>query len=132
MDFVEWLEEQMQQRGWTPADLAKAAGMYPSTLSRVLNRERAAGAEVCNALARALGIAPAMVFQRAGLMDRSPLEGVEQDTVLSQLLTLARQLTPAERRRLANVAELYLREQQTRYEPATGAAAPDDAGKVEP
>jgi transcriptional regulator with XRE-family HTH domain len=121
MDFVDWIEGQMRQRDWTPAELAKAAGMYPSTLSRILTRERSAGPEVCNALARALGLAPAVVFQRAGLMDRSPLTALEQDELLSQLLSLARQLTPAERRRLTRVAELYIQEQREGRTVAPGA-----------
>jgi transcriptional regulator with XRE-family HTH domain len=115
MDFVDWLEDEMKRRGWAPAELAKAAGMYPSTLSRILTRERSAGPEACNALAKALGLAPAVVFQRAGIMDPSPLTGIERDELLSQLVTLARQLSPAERRRLTRIAELYVAEQQEDY-----------------
>lgn len=121
IEFVNWLEEEMSRRDWTPADLARQAGLYKSTLSKILNRERSAGPEVCNALARALGLAPAVIFQRAGIMDKSPLTDLEQDELLSQLLSLAKQLSPAERRRLTRVAELYVAEQREDYTAEPGA-----------
>ncbi len=65
MDFAEWLEAEMKKRAWRPSELAKAAGLYQSTLGKVLNRERDAGAEVCTAIAYALKFPSEEVFRRA-------------------------------------------------------------------
>jgi transcriptional regulator with XRE-family HTH domain len=71
-DFVEWLQMEMTQRGLRQADLAKAAGLYPATIAKVLARERQAGPDVCNALAKALDIPPEVIFRRAGLLPETP------------------------------------------------------------
>lgn len=67
-DFAAWLEEQINARGWKPVDLAKAAGQYPATINRILNRERNAGPDVCIAIADALHQDPVLVFRLAGLL----------------------------------------------------------------
>lgn len=74
MDFAEWLEGELEKRNWRPSELAKAAGLYQSTLWKVLNRERAAGADVCTSLARALRLPPEIVFRQAGLLPPLPEE----------------------------------------------------------
>lgn len=72
LDFAEWLEEEITKRAWRPADLARASGLYQSTVWKVLNRERLAGPEVCQALARALKLPAEVVYRKAGLLPELP------------------------------------------------------------
>ena len=81
-DLPNWLERQIKCRGWRPADLAKAAGQYPATINRVLNRERQAGPDVCNALARALDEPPEKIFRLAGLLPPSRDPGEDEEELL--------------------------------------------------
>lgn len=94
-DFANWLEDEMKRRGWHPADLAKAAGLYQSTLGNVLNRERSAGADVCTALARALKLPPEEVFRRAGLLPELPAP--DNDITLKRLYEYVKRLSPDDR-----------------------------------
>jgi transcriptional regulator with XRE-family HTH domain len=68
----EWLEKEIVKRNWKPADLARAAGIPDATLSRILNETRGAGPEACTAIANALNVSPAYVFQLAGLLPPDP------------------------------------------------------------
>lgn len=95
MDFADWLESEMKKRAWRPSDLAKAAGLYQSTLGKVLNREREAGPDVCVSLADALKLPPEEVFRKAGLLPELP--GPEDEWTYKQLLDYMRRLTPKER-----------------------------------
>lgn len=68
MEFVEWLTEEMNSRGWGVTQLAKEAGLSHSTVSQVLNRKNGASFEFCNAIAPALGYTAEEVFRYAGLL----------------------------------------------------------------
>ena len=76
--FAEWLEQELNKRGWRPADLARQADIPDATLSRILNNTRGAGPDACNAIASALGYPPVLVFRKARLLppeeDLSPEE----------------------------------------------------------
>jgi transcriptional regulator with XRE-family HTH domain len=69
--LIEWIEEQLRQRDWKPADLARAASVRDSTISRVLNGNAKAGPELCNAMASALDVNPVEVFRIAELLPPS-------------------------------------------------------------
>lgn len=124
MNFIEWLEAELRERDWTAAQLSRQAGLYPATVSRVLNGERSPGTEFCKAVALALNVPDEVVFRRAGLLD--PLPASKDDPMLADLVELAKQLTTEERRRLTRVAELYLREQQEKYQETGDEPSEDD------
>lgn len=67
-DLPGWLQGELNLRNWTAADLAERAGVYHSTISRILKGERKAGADACRAIAVALGEEPDKVFRLAGLL----------------------------------------------------------------
>ncbi len=86
MDFVEWLEQQMTQRHWQNSDLARAAGINPSTLARILSRQRNAGPDTCRALARALNMTQEGIFRRAGLLDPLPPPIVDENEIKNTII----------------------------------------------
>jgi len=93
-DFIEWLKTEMKSRGWRSADLARAAGLYPTTFNRVLTRSRKAGPSVCVAIAQALEIDPVFVFRKAGLLP--PASEGEPTPAQNEALQLLSQLSEEE------------------------------------
>ena len=108
--------EKMEERDWRQADLARRAGLSGGALSNILNDNRNPGPEVLTAIAKAFDEPPELVFRIAGILP--PLPGPDDDLTLKELYDLARRLSPTERRRLARVARLYLREQNELYDTA--------------
>jgi transcriptional regulator with XRE-family HTH domain len=93
--FKDWLEEEMAARQWRSADLARAAGLTDSTISRILSGKQKPTPDFCNAIAQALAEPPETVFRRAGLLP--PLPGPEENLTLQQIYETAKLLSPAQR-----------------------------------
>jgi transcriptional regulator with XRE-family HTH domain len=72
--FSLWLQNEMNQRGWSQSDLARAAETNPGTISNLLNDLRRPGDEICRSIARAFGIPQWEVFMKAGLLTDPPRE----------------------------------------------------------
>jgi len=70
--FSNWLTKQLQIRGMTPADLARASNKAPAVISRVLNDAREPAPETITAISRALNLPPETVFRAAGLLPSKP------------------------------------------------------------
>jgi transcriptional regulator with XRE-family HTH domain len=68
VDFVNWLEVELRNRDWRPADLARKANLDKSVVSRILNSERRPEPETLIAIARALRLPPEQVFRVAGVL----------------------------------------------------------------
>jgi transcriptional regulator with XRE-family HTH domain len=94
--FDQWLEAELKQRGWKPADLTFRANLGAGTLSNILNGLRNPGPEVCVAIAGAFDYPPEKVFRMAGLLPPAPDPAEDEE----ELVYLFRRLT-AERRNLA-------------------------------
>lgn len=101
-EFAEWLEGEIQKRGWRAADLAREARIGRPTLSHILSGIRNAGPDVALAIARALDLPPEQVFRKAGILPELP--GPENDPTFRQLLDIARNMTPDERQELLDYA----------------------------
>ncbi|MBN1658283.1 MAG: helix-turn-helix transcriptional regulator [Anaerolineae bacterium] len=71
-DFVTWLIEELEQRGWTNSELARRAGVSPSTVSVILSRQKNPGPDFCLAIAGALRQPPEQVFRLAGILPSLP------------------------------------------------------------
>jgi transcriptional regulator with XRE-family HTH domain len=86
--FAEWLKAELDARSWTNSDLARAGGIQPATLSRIISGARRAGPDVCLAIARALREPPERVFRLAGLLPPLPSSVEEEQEALVILRTL--------------------------------------------
>jgi len=116
LTFVEWLELELNQRGWRPSDLARAAGVSSATISNVMTGSRNAGSDLCRGIAKAFGEPEEKVFRLAGLL--SPLTGPDEDVSFRELHDLWKHLNPGDRQ--------VLREWATfRYKTARD-SSPDD------
>jgi transcriptional regulator with XRE-family HTH domain len=68
MEFPDWLNQELNKRGWTYSELARRAGISHSTVSTVISRASKPGPEFCLGIARALGLPPEDVFRKAELL----------------------------------------------------------------
>ena len=107
-DFSDYLVDEMKKRGWTQADLSKAAGINRQVISTYVNRQRKKPeVDVLVSIARALKIPPETVMRAAGLLPKT-----DQSTQQSQeLLYLFDQLKQAWQEDLLNYAHFLLEKQ---------------------
>lgn len=78
--FIDWLQQELQKRGWNQAELARRSGTTTAQISRIMTGEQSPGPEVGRKIARALRVPPEEVFRHAGLLPPTPkqLEGAEE------------------------------------------------------
>jgi transcriptional regulator with XRE-family HTH domain len=97
-EFIRWLTEEMDKRGWNNSELARKAGLRsPSTIQQVVTGGRNPGVEFCLGVARAFREPPELVFRRAGLLpDR---EGIE-DELYDRFRAYIEELSPERRAEL--------------------------------
>ncbi len=72
INFAHWLLDQINSRGWTQADLARASNLTTAGISRILAGTRGPGTEACTGIAKALNLPVSYVFQQAGLLPPEP------------------------------------------------------------
>ena len=68
MDFVEFVNSEMQSREWSRADLSRKSGIAAPQITRVLNREQNPGELFCKGIARAFNVPEEDIFRRAGIL----------------------------------------------------------------
>lgn len=78
--FTEWLQREMEKRGWNQAELSRRSGVTTAQVSRINTGEQRPGPTVCRAFARALQLPPEEVFRRVGLLPPTHIhpEGTEE------------------------------------------------------
>jgi len=69
--FSDWLIIQLNERGWSQAELARQAGVTRSAISAVIVGTRSAGNELCEAIAHAFKLPPETVFRAAGILPKN-------------------------------------------------------------
>lgn len=107
--FVEWLEGELNDRGWNSSELARRSGVSQSAISLVLNGERNPGNSFCDGIARAFKIPPDTVYQMAGLLPVKP----NDDSTVSEITHIYHELNDENRQDLLDYARLR-REKQER------------------
>ena len=71
--FSEWLNEEMNKRGFSQSDLARASGLTRQVISYYLvGSSKSPNPQALIAIAHALGVSPISVFRKAGLLPPGP------------------------------------------------------------
>jgi transcriptional regulator with XRE-family HTH domain len=68
LEFTQWLQNQLDTRGWDHAELARRSGLTKGGISHIMNGSRNASPDVCIAVARALGISREEIFRARGYL----------------------------------------------------------------
>ncbi len=109
--FGNWLEREIEIRGWTMSELARRCEVSHPAVSRVVSGERGAGPELCRAIAQALEMPEERVFRIAGLLSQLPAP--DDDLTFAQVYDMMNRLMPEERREIMEyVAWRYKRSKQ--------------------
>lgn len=104
-NFIEWLQAELDNRGWTQADLANRTKVAAGSISRIMTGARNPGPDFCKSVAKALDIPQETVFRAAGLLDPLP----EDHPELAEWEHIFRQAeTEEERQRLLELARFEL------------------------
>jgi len=102
--FAVWLQEEINNRNWAQADLARHSDISPPHIARILSGSRKIGAASCISIANAFHIPPETVFRKAGLLP--PDSGVDLD--ISEWKYILARLPEREREELLDFARLKL------------------------
>jgi transcriptional regulator with XRE-family HTH domain len=120
--FINWITEELEARGWNYSELARRAGVVPSTVSMTMSQQKNPGLDFCLGVAKALKVPPEDVLRRAGLLPAVP-EGDAR--YFQELRDLVAQLSPEEREELLAYAYFrYRRAQEKRNPSRDGERAP--------
>ena len=99
--FANWLEAIIRESGMSQSDLARRSGLSRQAISAYLNQKRTKpDEEALQALARGLQLPVETVYEKAGLLSKSPPETELQ----RQLVYLYNQLPDDEKQRLVEYA----------------------------
>jgi transcriptional regulator with XRE-family HTH domain len=102
-DLVTWLNEQLDERGWSFSELARRADLNSSTVSLVLSEQRNPGFEFCVKIAEALGERYPFVLELAGLVPESPPHVHEEE----ETIEILRSADPVTRQTILTIIRAY-------------------------
>ncbi len=108
MDFSEWLVDELKQREWSNADLAKAAGISRGSVTNIISGIRSPGTDICEAIARAFKIPPEVVYRHAGLLPPA----LEPDEKRQELVHLFELMNDNNREDTIDYARMKLQKQE--------------------
>jgi len=106
IELAEFLQSELDKRGWSQADLAAASGLNPSMISRALSSGRGMSMESLVAIADALGVRPERVFIGAGIFPPDPAG--EPDLLTEKIVHLVSQMDDIDKNDVLQYAEVVL------------------------
>lgn len=80
--FRDWLLNELKKRGWSQSELAKRAGLAPSTISNILNANKGLGEVSLSAIAKALNVPTEIVFRAAGFLPKAHIMTEQKEEIL--------------------------------------------------
>ena len=95
--FSEWLQAEMNKRGWSQSDLARAADLNRAVINKLLNGKSHPQPSTLEAISRALKIPIEITYRAAGLL---PANSDHDDTVEEAIYVL-RHIRSAQRKATA-------------------------------
>ena len=107
-NFTDWLDNELDSRSWSRAELARRAGVTESSLSLIYSGAREPGTKVCDGIAKAFRIPPDNVYRIAGLLPSQP--STNQD--VKELEHIYHELTEDNQEDLLDYARSRLHKQE--------------------
>ena len=107
--FSDYLIMELNKRGWSQADLARASRLSTAVISNLINNKRNPGKTTCSAIAHAFRVPKEEVYRAAGLLD----EIIARDKVMEILAYRASLLDARQLDELLKYAD-FIRERDRR------------------
>lgn len=95
-----WLVQALDRRGWSHRELARQSGISQTQISAVIAGERKANADFCIKAALALDESPDYALRLAGILPPAAPAESSDDSILQELVELARNLPPEDRQQI--------------------------------
>lgn len=108
--FVDWLNAQLNERGWKSSELARRSDIDSGYLSRILSGERNPGIDTYSQIAQALDLKLETVLQAAGYLPDGAT--TDDDLRAERAGQIMRQLTPRGQEEALEYLELKLRQDE--------------------
>lgn len=97
MDFAEWLHVEMDKRGWSQSDLARAADLNRAVINKLLNGKSHPQPTTLEAISRALKMPIEITYRAAGLLPVAP----DTDEAIEEAIHVLRNIQSAQRKATA-------------------------------
>lgn len=105
VSFVEWLREEMNQRGWSQSELSRQADLTPTAISDVFSGKRNPGIKFCVAIASAFKIPVEEVLSHAGHLKPTPVK----TAIINRIIARISEVTdPEEIKKIERLLDVYL------------------------
>jgi len=108
--FASWLQAELDRRGWSQADLARASGLSPAQIARLLSGARGIGNEGLAKIANALKMRPETVMRAAGALPTT----TPKAALVDHAGFLLEQLDEADQEAWVRMLEAYLAQRKSR------------------
>lgn len=95
--FADWLQAEMDKRGWSQSDCARAAELNRAVINKLLNRKSRPQPFTLAAIARAFKIPIESAYRAAGLLP----SGAEMDETAAELMYIFNSLRNPQRKSTA-------------------------------
>lgn len=95
--FSEWLQAEMDKRGWSQSDLARYADLNRAVINKLLNGKSHPQPPTLESISRAFKIPIEIAYRAAGLLPASP----ENDDAIEEAIHVLKQIRNSERKATA-------------------------------
>lgn len=95
--FSEWLQNEMDKRGWSQSDLARYADLNRAVINKLLNGKSHPQPPTLEAISRALKIPLETIYRAAGLL---PINN-DNDDAMEEAMHIFKSIQSAQRRATA-------------------------------
>lgn len=95
--FSEWLQAEMDKRGWSQSDLARYADLNRAVINKLLNGKSHPQPATLEAISRALKIPIEITYRAAGLLPTTP----ENDDSLEEAIHVLKSIQSSQRKATA-------------------------------
>ena len=97
IQFPEWLQMEMDKRGWSQSDLARSADLNRAVINKLLNGKSHPQPATLEAISRALKIPIEVTYRAAGLLPTTP----DNDDTLDEAIHVLRSIHSTHRKTTA-------------------------------
>ena len=80
--LTDWINTQLNEKGWSYSELARRSNLSKGTISNVMTGQQTAGWDFCHKIAKALKIPSETVFRLAGLLPSLPTDHIQEEQVI--------------------------------------------------
>ena len=95
--FSEWLQTEMNKRGWSQSDLARAADLNRAVINKLINGKSHPQPTTLEAISRALKIPVETTYRAAGLLPPNS----DNDAMLEEAIYVLKNIRSAQRKATA-------------------------------